>query len=162
MMHRMLLLATTVLAALMAGLFYSWSCSVIPGLARVPDTVYLSAMYAFNRAIQNPLFFVGFLGTAILLPFCAWNSGPQRGLVLGALACYWVGVMGVTMLGNVPLNNLLNRAAPTAVSTEEMAQLRRSFEGPWVRLHSVRTCASFITLVLLVLACLRYTPPARP
>lgn len=62
-----LILAATA-AALMAGLFYSWSCSVVPGLAKLSDANYLASMQAMNKAILNPVFFSSFFGTLLLLP----------------------------------------------------------------------------------------------
>lgn len=155
----MLLLLTTLLTALIAGLFYSWSCSVIPGVARLSDEGYLNAMQAMNRAILNPLFFASFLGAALVLPVCTWQQvqafGFSRGgLVVGATVTYWIGVMGVTMLGNVPLNNMLDGLDMSSASAEKMSQLRTAFERPWIQLHQIRTVASVLALVLMILACL--------
>ncbi len=63
-----ILVFTATTTALIAGLFYAWSCSVTLGLARLPDTVYIAFMQATNKAILNPVFFISFIGTAILLP----------------------------------------------------------------------------------------------
>jgi uncharacterized membrane protein len=159
-MNRALLLTTATLVALMAGLFYSWTCSVIPGLARLPDDKYLAAMQSINRAIQNPLFFLGFMGAALLLPICVWMHyhGKFTGsaaMMIAAVAVYWIGVLGVTVLGNVPLNNMLDGADLAALSTAKLADLRSAFERPWIRLHQLRTVASVIALVLVLLACIR-------
>lgn len=68
----LVLAATAILTALVAGLFYAYSCSVSPGLGRLPDAGYLSAMQSINRAIQNPVFFISFLGCLILLPLSTY------------------------------------------------------------------------------------------
>ncbi len=59
---------TATATALMAGLFYAFSCSVNLGLARLSNAEYISAMQSTNRAIQNPIFFAAFFGAPILLP----------------------------------------------------------------------------------------------
>lgn len=153
----MLLLLTALTTALMAGFFYSWSCSVIPGLALLPNVAYLQTMQSINRAIQNPVFFAGFMGTAILLPLCVWKQwgGAGSGLLLAAAICYWIGVMGVTVFGNVPLNNMLDGAQLSATSQQRLAELRTAFEQPWVRLNTIRTGASIAALALVLLAMLR-------
>jgi uncharacterized membrane protein len=144
----------------MAGLFYAWSCSVIPGLHRLPNDQYLVAMRSINRAILNPMFFVGFIGAALLLPVCAWRCVVVNGIagssfVLVALVIYWVGTMGVTTLGNVPLNNMLDAQQLDGITTDTAVRVRSAFETAWVRLHTIRTIAAVITLVLLLSACIR-------
>lgn len=166
-MKHLLLLVTATLVALMAGLFYSWSVSVIPGLARVADDTYLKAMHAMNRAIQNPLFLLAFMGAVVLLPICTWQQytgtfSGRAGLLLATTVVYGVGVFGVTVVGNVPLNNLLDAADVHRLTTEQTAALRTTFERPWVRLHTIRTVAAVVALVLVLLACLRMPEPTNP
>ena len=40
---------------LIAGLFYAWACSVMPGLARTTDRTFVEAMHHMNQAIINPV-----------------------------------------------------------------------------------------------------------
>ena len=150
---------TAVTTALIAGLLYAYSCSVNPGLNRLPDASYLAAMQAINRAIQNPVFFLSFLGTLVLLPLSTWLQYSQAGstrfwLLLLASIVYGIGVFGVTAVGNVPLNETLNAVDLANGSSTELANLRSAFEQPWNRLHSLRTVASMATLVLVIAACL--------
>jgi len=51
------LVITTTTTSLIAGLFYAYSCSVNPGLRRLADKEYLTAMQSINKAILNPVFF---------------------------------------------------------------------------------------------------------
>src|SRR5206468_9628718 len=67
-----ILLATATTTALIAGLFYAYSCSVNAGLGKLSDAAYLAAMQSINREILNPLFFMSFMGTLLLLPVCTW------------------------------------------------------------------------------------------
>ena len=153
------LLATAFTTALIAGLFYAWSCSVIPGLGKLTDANYLLAMQSINREILNPVFFMSFMGTLFLLPLCTWlqynPSVPVRFyLLLGATIAYGAGTFGVTIFGNVPLNNMLDTFHIQAVSAETLSQQRAMFEKPWNQLHAVRTIANVIALVLVLLACI--------
>jgi len=60
MLTNIILVITATTTALMAGLFYAFSCSVNLGLARLSNAEYISAMQSINRAIQNPIFFAAF------------------------------------------------------------------------------------------------------
>ncbi|QIP15634.1 DUF1772 domain-containing protein [Spirosoma aureum] len=149
--------ATT--TALMGGLFYAYSCSVNPGLGRLSDVAYLSAMQSINRAILNPVFFIGFMGAAILLPLSTWSHyhQPVSGrfwLLLGATFVYLIGTFGVTILGNVPLNDALDAFSIQTASAEEITAQRARFEAPWNRLHAIRTVAAVLAVILVIIACL--------
>jgi uncharacterized membrane protein len=158
-----ILFLSAVATALISGLFYAWSCSVIPGLARVSDTTYLEAMQQINRAILNPVFFISFLGTALLLPVCTWLQysaalTPRFWLLVMASLIYLVGTFGVTIAGNVPLNNMLDKFHLATASVQDLAAMRTKFENAWVYLHTIRTVAGVITLVLVIIACLYPAP----
>ncbi|MFL5746147.1 MAG: DUF1772 domain-containing protein [Niastella sp.] len=151
------LLATAFTTALIAGLFYAWSCSVIPGLGKLTDANYLSAMQSMNREILNPVFFMSFMGTLFLLPLTTWllynPSAPLRFyLLLGATIAYGIGTFGVTIFGNVPLNNALDAFHLQSASPEALSQQRALFEKPWNQLHAIRTIANAIALILVLLA----------
>jgi uncharacterized membrane protein len=153
------LLLTAVASALSGGLFYAWSCSVIPGLKKLPDDCYIRAMQSFNKAILNPLFFLSFMGALILLPICVYlnyahDLSIRFYLLLIALILYVVGVFGVTALGNIPLNRQLDNFTLAGASAQSVSLQRKNFEEPWIRLHSIRTCAGILVIILEVIACL--------
>jgi len=161
------LLAAAFTTALIAGLFYSYSCSVNPGLGKLSDANYLSAMQSINREILNPVFFMSFMGTLVLLPLSTWlqynPSTPLRFyLLLGATLAYGVGTFGVTMLGNVPLNNALDAFQIQSVSPETLRQQRLLFEKPWNQLHAIRTVANIVALILVLLACIVKQEAVKP
>ncbi|MEZ0610062.1 DUF1772 domain-containing protein [Fibrella sp. WM1] len=163
----LVLSATAVCTALIAGLFYAYSCSVNPGLGRLTDAQYLAAMQSINRAILNPVFFVSFMGTLMLLPVSTWLHYTQPlsnrfWLLLAATVLYATAVFGVTVMGNVPLNEALDTVNLPAASESELATARATFEQPWNRLHAVRTVAAVIALVLVVLACFQPAKLVEP
>lgn len=157
-MANTILIITATLIALIAGLLYAYSCSVNLGLGRLADKEYLSAMQSINRAILNPLFFASFMGTLVLLPLCTYIHYRQAHdarfiLLLFATIIYTAGTFGVTLFGNVPLNNTMDKFNITTASVSELADLRRNFEKPWLLLHNIRTVAAVISLVLVIIGC---------
>lgn len=144
--------------ALITGLWYAYSCSVNWGLGKLPDKEYLSAMQSINREILNPLFFATFMGTLLLLPISTWlnyhTPSPRFLLLVIASLLYAIGVFGVTMACNVPLNNGLDALDLNTALPEELQHYRSAFEQPWNRWHTVRTWASFAAFVLVVIACM--------
>lgn len=158
---QILLVITTVAVALVAGLLYGYSCSVNRGLGKLDNREYLNAMQSINRAIINPAFMLSFLGALLLLPVTAclsFQKMSQDGfaIVLMAAILYLAGVFAVTMVGNVPLNNQLEKFDLTIASGQKVAECRIMFEKSWNRLHNVRTFTSIVVLVLMVIACVCY------
>lgn len=156
-MTTVFLMTATVLAALIAGLFYAYSCSVVLGLGKLSDSEYLKAMQSINREILNPVFFASFIGTAILLPVAAFlfrGQQPAFIFLLLASAAYLIGVFGVTVAGNVPMNDLLDKFDIAGSSAEAVKQMRETFEGRWNFLNNIRTVFSVVSIVLAVCACI--------
>jgi uncharacterized membrane protein len=95
----------------------------------------------------------------ILLPLATWLQyghpvSLRFYLLLAATLVYGVGTFGVTMAGNVPLNNALDAFHIQTASAEEISQQRALFEKPWNKLHSIRTIANAIALILVLVACI--------
>jgi uncharacterized membrane protein len=159
-MTTIILIITTITTALIAGLFYGYSCSVNIGLGKLPDAKYLLAMQSINKEIQNPIFFLSFLGTLILLPVSTYlhylqNNQIAFWLLLTATIIYLIGVFGVTIFGNVPLNEALAKFNISSSTIFEITHQRKLFEIPWNKLHTIRTLASVISLVLIIIVCIK-------
>lgn len=152
-----LLLLTTLLTGLSAGLFYSWAVSVIPGTKKVSDLVYLESMQSINREIINPWFLVIFLGPIVLIILS--GIGYYRaenievfGYLIATFLTYMVGTVGVTAFGNVPMNEALDTLQLSGLSLEQLKVIRLDYESKWNRLHSIRTVFSVVAFALLLLA----------
>src|SRR5918994_824860 len=65
------LAAATLTTGLMAGLYYAYAISVMPGLSRTDDRTFVSAMQQINVAIINPWFFVSFFGALVFTALAA-------------------------------------------------------------------------------------------
>ncbi len=155
------LAGATLCNGLMAGLLFAYSCSVVPGFKTMSAIEYIRAMQAINKAIQNPLFFLVFVGCLILLPLCSYlsySSPPSSKfwLVLAATVIYFAGVFATTALGNIPLNNALEKFNLAAASKEAINNQRLAFEARWNTFHYIRTTASVVSLVLMIVACINF------
>jgi hypothetical protein len=64
---------------LMAGVYYAYACSVMPGLARTGDRTFIDAMQQINVAIQNPVLFAAFSGRSPALRWPACSNGGSGG-----------------------------------------------------------------------------------
>lgn len=146
-------IASIVIAGLMAGLLFGWLVSVIPGTSRIDDRSYVHTMQRINVAIINPAFVIPFLLTPALLGLAAaleYRTGSHRrgsALATGAMV-YLLGVLGVTIGGNVPLNDSLDAFDLSAATEASLASQRASYERPWNRWHGLRTAASVLAFAL--------------
>ena len=135
---------------LIAGVFYIFACCVMPALARSDDRVYVEVMRNINDVIQNPVFFLSFMGALLLTAVSSWQlrGQPYRWWVWAALAAYALGFL-TTMAFNIPLNDdLANMTDPTAA--------REHFEDPWVAWNVVRAGLSTVALGCLARALVLY------
>lgn len=151
-----ILFGAVITTGLSAGLFYAWSVSVIPGTQKVSDEVYLQTMQAINRAIINPAFFFIFFGSIALLSIASiyqfHTSKLTFYLVLASSICYLIGTIGVTGLGNVPLNNQLDALDLSVLTNSKLAEFRAFYESKWNLLHHMRTLCAMGSFTLVVLA----------
>lgn len=147
--------AALVAMGLIAGVFYSFSVAVMPGLAGADDRTFVVTMQQINRAIENPAFFLSFVGALVLTALAAElqrRHGPAVATrwVVAALVLYGI-VLAVTAGINIPLNDQLDRAGdPDRIS--DLAQVRDRFEGPWVAANIVRTLGSTAAVAALARA----------
>jgi uncharacterized membrane protein len=152
--------AAILLTGLIAGLFYGYDCSVIKGFRNIGSKEYLIAFQSINRAILNPYFFVSFMGSLLVLPVAAWLSYKSATpasfyIMLAATLVYAIGVFGVTMFGNVPLNNELDQFNIADATPDAINALRQKFETNWNRLHAIRTYANILSFLLAILSLLK-------
>jgi uncharacterized membrane protein len=148
------LLAATITVGLMAGLYYAFTISVMPGLARAGDEVFVAAMWQINRAILNGWFAIGFGGSAVLAAIAAvlHLGDPSLPWIIAALVLY-VSTLVITFSVNVPLNNALDASGDPARSPDVPA-VRAAFEARWVRWNTVRTLVCVLALGCLAWALL--------
>jgi uncharacterized membrane protein len=145
----MVLVAATLAMGLMAGLFFSYAVSVMPGLAKADDRTVVDAMQRINVAILNGWFGIAFGGALLLSALAAGlylradggagARGPLPWIVAG-LVLYLL-VLVITFAVNVPLNDALAAAgAPDRIA--DLAAVRHRFETRWVPWNVARAVVS--------------------
>jgi uncharacterized membrane protein len=151
------LLAGTVAMGLIAGLYFGWAVSVMPGLADLDDRTFVDTMQELDEAIRNPLFFLSFLA-ALVLPGIALAMQRSAGLrqatpwIVAALVLYGIGAL-TTMAINEPLNqDIVDAGDPSQIA--DPGAVRDDFEDQWVLWHIVRTVLSIGALGSLAYALL--------
>ena len=153
------MIALILLTGLSAGLCFTWSNTVTPGIGRLDDLGYLQSFQQMNRTILNPMFFVVFFGPFFLnlVNIYFFRSSPSSFFWILILAgvIYVFGVLVITVFGNVPLNEMLDKTDLDIASIAELRQLREKFEVKWNRLHSIRTFTSIISFLLLIIGLLQ-------
>lgn len=142
---------------LTAGLCFTWSNAVTPGIGRLDNLTFLKSFQSMNRAIINWKFMIVFFGPVILLflnTYLFKGNNTSFWLFLIAALLFFAGIGLVTILGNVPLNEVLGKSHLEELSKIELQELRNKFEQPWNRWHTIRTISSFSAFVLLILGIL--------
>ncbi len=153
-----MLISLTVMAALgsglIAGFFFAFSVLVMKALSRMLPAHGIIAMQTINVVVLNPWFFTAFFGTAaiaIVLVVYSFFRLPASGVpyLLAAGALYLVGVIGVTIAFNVPLNNALAAVDPDST---EGARMWERYLYIWTNWNHVRTAASLAAAAAYTLA----------
>ncbi len=152
-----ILILSILFTGLTAGLCFTWSNAVTPGIGRLDNIGFLKAFQAMNRAIINGKFMIVFMGPTVLLflnTYLFKNTNTVFWLFLAAAILFFVGVGLVTVFGNVPLNEILDASNLGLLSKLELQELRDKFEQPWNRWHTIRTVSSFMSFLLLLVGIL--------
>jgi uncharacterized membrane protein len=141
------------LGGAVAGVFFTYSNSVLPGLNAIRPDEAIRAMNSMNRKIINPLFLATFVGTPLVaavagvLLLVAGATGAAL-LFFGAALVYFLGAIVPTAAVNVPLNNVLDRS-PLPGDEAEAARLWSNYAARWVRWNHWRAVFSLVALLLM-------------
>jgi uncharacterized membrane protein len=157
--------AATVTTGLLAGLYYGYACSVMPGLARADDRTLVDGMQQINEVIQNPVFFATFMGAPLLNAATWWieRRAGRRDAARWALIGLGLSTLGflITAAFNIPLNNQLDRAGdPSRIA--DLAAVRHNFLVPWSIWNVLRAVATTGALGCLVAALHRRSERTTP
>lgn len=103
----LILLLAILSTGMMAGIFFTWTNAVTPGIGKLEDLEYLKALQSMNRVILNTAFrilFVGAVITVALVPVFNQQYYPSYyfWLLIVAFIIYWAGAFGVTFLATSP------------------------------------------------------------
>jgi uncharacterized membrane protein len=136
-------------AGLVTGLLFAFSNCVMRALADLPNDKGMFTMQRINQTIINPVFLALFFGTPILCTLIAVRSALQFDtsgslLLLSGAFAYLIGPFGITVLFNVPLNDQLAKAPPSAAD-----ELWPVYQKQWQRWNHVRTYIGAASIALL-------------
>ena len=156
-MQTIILFLAALSTGLMAGIFFTWTNAVTPGIGRLSDIEYLNALQSMNRVILNPAFYLVFFGAVLLIPLSAAlnfrsDSNTIFWLLITSAVIYWIGSFFVTVFGNIPLNNLLDKTNLNVISPEDAKNLRSSIETKWNNFNLIRTITSVISFMILIIS----------
>lgn len=154
MSNSVLLAAGIVGCGVVAGVFFAFSGFVMPALGRLPAPQGVAAMQAINLTAVTPPLMIALFGTAavclvIAVPAALSWGTPGAALRLLAALLYLIGVVGVTMVCNVPRNNALDALDPQST---QAASYWPTFLLEWTTWNSVRTLASGLAAITLLAA----------
>ena len=152
-----LVLISTLLCTLVAGLVYTFAVVVMPGIKKLNDHDFLNAFKVMDGIIQNnqPMFVIVWIGSVLsLLALFALSLSALEGvelfIVVIATALYVFAVQLPTFSINVPLNNKLQSLDLTGLSESGLNQARLDFESTWIKWNTRRTWASVVVAALLI------------
>lgn len=157
MLDRLLTIAVFAIAVgsgLIGGIFFAFSTFIMRALSRQPARAGMAAMQAINVTVLNPLFLGVFLGTAGLSAFVIVGSvlrrdHPAGGWIIAGALLYLAGTFGVTVVGNMPLNNALAKVTP---DDPDQPARWAAYIRTWTRWNHLRTIAALAAMVALVQA----------
>ncbi len=145
-------------SALVAGVFLTFSDFVMKSLDGARTSAGIEVMQGINREVFRTFFMVLLIGMwpvsaglgvyAFLIPL--ESAGPA---IVAAAVIYSVGVAGVTLVFNVPMNNRL--AAEGFDSPAGAAYWSDVYYPRWTFWNWVRALASGATAVCYLVACLQ-------
>jgi uncharacterized membrane protein len=144
---------------LIGGVFFTFSAFVMKALGGLPHNQGIAAMQSINIAVINPIFMMAFFGTAALClllsvtSFFRWHKPGSGYIIIGSLF-YLIGTIMVTILFNVPRNNLLAAASPTSA---DGASLWSTYLTSWTAWNHVRTLSAVAAAAFFSIALVKTT-----
>ena len=140
--------------ALLAGVFQSFSDFVMRGLLRAAPAGGIESMQQLNRTVFRSFFITSFLAMvpiSIAFAIYAWFAlnGLAMKLIIAAALIYVPLVFIVTAAGNVPMNEKLDKMAPTSPEAFEYWSI---YGRVWTRWNTLRTFGSIATAGCYLLA----------
>ena len=155
-MKTLIIIVAILSTGLMAGIFFTWTNAVKPGIGTLDDMTYMKAFQAMNRLILNPLFYIVFILPVLTISISTYMSFGSTKLYVFELfllstLLYVLCVFLITILGNIPLNELLENTDLEKISLTELSDLRGKIENKWNNFNLIRTVSSFISFLLLVI-----------
>lgn len=144
----------TLWSAIVGGVFSAFSEFIMRGLLRAEPASGIEAMQQINRTVLRTQFVAGILVigplSIAIAVYAALNlQGAAQTALMAAPLVFVPTVLLMTMFGNVPMNNRLDRLDHRAAAS---ATYWRAYGRDWTRLNHVRTFGSVFTAGLYLIA----------
>ncbi|MEP4052986.1 MAG: anthrone oxygenase family protein [Litorimonas sp.] len=141
-------------SAVIGGVFSAFSEFIMSGLKRTAPAGGIEAMQHINRTVIKTQFVAGILSIALFsVLFALYGAivfdGAARVTLILAPIIYQPTVFFMTVFGNVPMNNKLERLDHT---TSEAEAYWVKYCSDWSRLNHIRTLGSILTAGLYIIA----------
>ena len=141
-------------SAVVGGVFSAFSEFIMKGLMRASPAGGIESMQHINRTVLKTQFVAGIIAIApmsIALAIYAnlSMSGAARTALVLAPVIYVPCVFLMTMFGNVPMNNRLDRLDNRSVEAQSYWQ---RYGRNWTRLNHIRSLGSVLTAGLYLFA----------
>jgi len=141
-------------SAVIGGVFSAFSEFVMSGLLRTAPAGGIEAMQHINRTVIKTQFVAGILSIALFsVLFAIYSATVFDGAALVTLILapivYLPTVFFMTIIGNVPMNNRLERLDYTTLEAEAYWV---KYGRDWTRLNHIRTLGSVFTAGLYIIA----------
>lgn len=139
-------------SGIMAGVYLTFSVVIMRSLSRLDPAEGIAAMNTINREIVKTAFMPLFFGSTILAVLMIgagiwlWGNEGATGIVASGFI-YFIGMFMVTALGNVPLNNKLDRVEGAGL---EAVQVWTEYLSHWTRWNTVRSVACATAMVICI------------
>ncbi|TDB88397.1 DUF1772 domain-containing protein [Actinomadura sp. KC216] len=144
-----------IMVAGMAGTFFGFSTSVMPGLDAARPASAIDAFKGMDQKIQNPLFIAMFtlvpvaaIAAGVLLLTLDENSAAV--LFFVAAGVYFAGALVPTIAINIPMNKAL-QAVTIPEDASEAAKIWSDHSGRWTTWNTVRTVFCWASLLAMSL-----------
>jgi uncharacterized membrane protein len=147
---------TVLLLGVMAGFFFSFSNTVMPGFDVTDPVSAIEGMQGTNTVVRNPVFFVTFFLTPVFALFVgafAGIRGKRKAAFLagGTAVIYLGGSLLVTVIHHIPLNEALGQVDARALGGSAQ-DAWDTYSTNWTPMNTVRAIACMIAMIPMVYA----------
>ncbi len=141
-------------SAIIGGVFSAFSEFIMSGLLRAAPASGIESMQHINKTVLKTQFVAGIISIAVFSVLFAIYSlttfnGAARWTLLLAPMVYVPSVFLMTLFGNVPMNNKLERLDHTSM---EAAAYWIRYGRVWTQLNHVRSLGSILTAGLYTIS----------
>ena len=141
--------AAVISTGIIAGIYCCFSLFVMASLNALPADQAINTMNSINRVILSSAFMPLFFGSsalALMILIITSIYEPKPLLILASIG-YLVGMLGITIIGNVPLNNRLQLIKLDKLNAKQHNTAWNRYYHAWSKWNHVRSIASTLSFI---------------